>query len=332
MTPTSKPPFYNSNLVSPLPADYVHYISLVYVLKKLARSLDLVLARSISKTCFPSGKLIRTLYQDSVSGPTRRNMQGAKYPAHSEFRGLSNPPVFPTSTATIEPPGVYIVRSSHHHLRQHQYCPYPAPAVLYTSIPSAAASASANTTTTTNNNLKSTIHSSNVVGPRTIHYTPTAAVTTATTSNTAVTTQIEPSKVPSTSSSSSTLSSIPSSSVTVVAEKSTSFTVPDDTNAAAATTTTSATDSASINNNNNSSMAVTAPTVLSITGQKDTQYTKIFVGGLPYHTTDQSLREYFDKFGDIEEAVVITDRQTGKSRGYGFVSTPTLIFLSSSLR
>lgn len=67
-------------------------------------------------------------------------------------------------------------------------------------------------------------------------------------------------------------------------------------------------------------MAVTSPTMLSITGQKDTQFTKIFVGGLPYHTTDQSLREYFDKFGDIEEAVVITDRQTGKSRGYGFVT------------
>ena len=54
--------------------------------------------------------------------------------------------------------------------------------------------------------------------------------------------------------------------------------------------------------------------------QKDTTFTKIFVGGLPYHTTDKSLREFFDKFGDIEEAVVITDRQTGKSRGYGFVS------------
>lgn len=54
--------------------------------------------------------------------------------------------------------------------------------------------------------------------------------------------------------------------------------------------------------------------------QKDTTFTKIFVGGLPYHTTDQSLREFFDQFGDIEEAVVITDRQTGKSRGYGFVT------------
>jgi hypothetical protein len=43
---------------------------------------------------------------------------------------------------------------------------------------------------------------------------------------------------------------------------------------------------------------------------------------LPYHTTDKSLREHFEYlevYGDIEEAVVITDRSTGKSRGYGFV-------------
>ncbi|KAI4477102.1 hypothetical protein M0804_012923 [Polistes exclamans] len=53
--------------------------------------------------------------------------------------------------------------------------------------------------------------------------------------------------------------------------------------------------------------------------QKDTTWTKLFVGGLPYHTTDKSLREHFSVYGDIEEAVVITDRQTGKSRGYGFV-------------
>ncbi|TGZ75318.1 hypothetical protein CRM22_000428 [Opisthorchis felineus] len=60
----------------------------------------------------------------------------------------------------------------------------------------------------------------------------------------------------------------------------------------------------------------------SMTGhlQKDTTLTKIFVGGLPYHTTDDSLRCFFEQFGPIEEAVVITDRQTGKSRGYGFVT------------
>lgn len=61
--------------------------------------------------------------------------------------------------------------------------------------------------------------------------------------------------------------------------------------------------------------------------QKDTTWTKLFVGGLPYHTTDKSLREHFSVYGDIEEAVVITDRQTGKSRGYGFVSIFTFTCL-----
>ncbi|XP_037073800.1 LOW QUALITY PROTEIN: RNA-binding protein 38-like [Pollicipes pollicipes] len=54
--------------------------------------------------------------------------------------------------------------------------------------------------------------------------------------------------------------------------------------------------------------------------QRTTTFTKIFVGGLPYHTTDKSLREHFEVYGEIEEAVVITDRQSGKSRGYGFVT------------
>uniref|UniRef100_A0A0N4ZSB4 RRM domain-containing protein n=1 Tax=Parastrongyloides trichosuri TaxID=131310 RepID=A0A0N4ZSB4_PARTI len=55
-------------------------------------------------------------------------------------------------------------------------------------------------------------------------------------------------------------------------------------------------------------------------GSKDTTFTKIFVGGLPYHTTDKTLHEFFEVYGDIEEAVVITDRATQKSRGYGFVT------------
>lgn len=59
--------------------------------------------------------------------------------------------------------------------------------------------------------------------------------------------------------------------------------------------------------------------------QKDTTWTKLFVGGLPYHTTDASLREHFSVYGEIEEAVVITDRQTTKSRGYGFVSTYSIV-------
>lgn len=70
--------------------------------------------------------------------------------------------------------------------------------------------------------------------------------------------------------------------------------------------------------------ALTTPAVQ----QKDTTWTKLFVGGLPYHTTDKSLREHFSVYGDIEEAVVITDRQTNKSRGYGFVSFICLGFLA----
>jgi len=57
--------------------------------------------------------------------------------------------------------------------------------------------------------------------------------------------------------------------------------------------------------------------------QKDTTYTKIFVGGLPYSSDDKSLETYFARYGEIEEAVVITDRILGKSRGYGFVTMKT---------
>lgn len=76
----------------------------------------------------------------------------------------------------------------------------------------------------------------------------------------------------------------------------------------------------------------TTPTTATLIAQKDTTFTKIFVGGLPYHTTDQSLREYFDKFGDIDEAVVITDRQTGKSRGYGFVTMASKMGAEAAIR
>jgi len=57
--------------------------------------------------------------------------------------------------------------------------------------------------------------------------------------------------------------------------------------------------------------------------QKDTTHTKLFVGGLPYHTTDKTLKEHFQMYGEIDEAVVITDRSTGKSKGYGFVIMST---------
>jgi RNA recognition motif-containing protein len=47
---------------------------------------------------------------------------------------------------------------------------------------------------------------------------------------------------------------------------------------------------------------------------------KLFVGGLSWDTNDAGLREAFEPFGEIVEAKVVTDRDTGRSRGFGFVS------------
>lgn len=47
--------------------------------------------------------------------------------------------------------------------------------------------------------------------------------------------------------------------------------------------------------------------------------TKIYVGNLPWSTTDQELEELFSSFGTVQSARVITDRETGRSRGFGFV-------------
>lgn len=52
----------------------------------------------------------------------------------------------------------------------------------------------------------------------------------------------------------------------------------------------------------------------------DTTYTKIFVGGLAWETQRDTMRNYFEQFGEILEAVVITDKTTGRSKGYGFVT------------
>lgn len=56
----------------------------------------------------------------------------------------------------------------------------------------------------------------------------------------------------------------------------------------------------------------------------DTTYTKVFVGGLAWETHSTTLRRHFEQFGDILEAVVITDKNTGRSKGYGFVSVPSI--------
>ncbi|MGA8164362.1 MAG: RNA-binding protein [Waddliaceae bacterium] len=46
---------------------------------------------------------------------------------------------------------------------------------------------------------------------------------------------------------------------------------------------------------------------------------KLFIGGLPYETSDEDLRKLFEDIGEVVSAKVILDRETGRSRGFGFV-------------
>lgn len=46
---------------------------------------------------------------------------------------------------------------------------------------------------------------------------------------------------------------------------------------------------------------------------------KLFVGGLPFSTTDDELQQLFAGHGTVASAVVIKDRETGRSKGFGFV-------------
>jgi len=50
---------------------------------------------------------------------------------------------------------------------------------------------------------------------------------------------------------------------------------------------------------------------------------KLYVGGLSYSTTSETLREYFAQCGTVESAAVITDKFSGQSRGFGFVEMAT---------
>ncbi|KAH7855293.1 hypothetical protein Vadar_023326 [Vaccinium darrowii] len=52
----------------------------------------------------------------------------------------------------------------------------------------------------------------------------------------------------------------------------------------------------------------------------DTTLTKVFVGGLAWETPKEAMRDHFEKYGEILEAVIISDKLTGRSKGYGFVT------------
>ena len=50
---------------------------------------------------------------------------------------------------------------------------------------------------------------------------------------------------------------------------------------------------------------------------------KLYVGNLPFSATEDSLKEVFSQFGTVESVAIITDRDTGHSKGFGFIELGT---------
>ncbi|XP_051117099.1 glycine-rich RNA-binding protein 3, mitochondrial-like [Andrographis paniculata] len=59
---------------------------------------------------------------------------------------------------------------------------------------------------------------------------------------------------------------------------------------------------------------------------------RLFIGGLSWNTDDSSLREAFDKYGQVTEAKVIVDRESGRSRGFGFVTYTSVEEASAAIQ
>jgi cold-inducible RNA-binding protein len=59
---------------------------------------------------------------------------------------------------------------------------------------------------------------------------------------------------------------------------------------------------------------------------------KLFIGGLSWNTTDEGLRDAFSRFGEVIEAKVVSDRETGRSRGFGFVTLASATAAQTAIR
>ncbi len=59
---------------------------------------------------------------------------------------------------------------------------------------------------------------------------------------------------------------------------------------------------------------------------------RLFVGSLSWNTDDQALRDAFERFGAVDDVKVMTDRETGRSRGFGFVTFTEAANASNAIR
>ncbi|OIR58522.1 MAG: uncharacterized protein A8A55_0680 [Amphiamblys sp. WSBS2006] len=59
---------------------------------------------------------------------------------------------------------------------------------------------------------------------------------------------------------------------------------------------------------------------------------KVYVGGLLWEITSQDLGQMFDKFGALKDAFVVSDRESGRSRGFGFVTFETREAMDRAVR
>ncbi len=58
----------------------------------------------------------------------------------------------------------------------------------------------------------------------------------------------------------------------------------------------------------------------------------IFVGNLAFGSTDQDIRQLFESYGTVDKINIITDRDTGQSRGFGFVEMPDSAAAKSAIQ
>lgn len=58
---------------------------------------------------------------------------------------------------------------------------------------------------------------------------------------------------------------------------------------------------------------------------------QVYIGNLPYRASERDLKEYFSKFGSIEQAKVVKNRQTGRSKGFAFVTFSSIAEANNSL-